>query len=226
VTATRGWFWILLAAAPVLSGCAGDPPLLDPTSATVASQRQAAVDDLLQGARAAADQFDAGDALGVRTDTACTAGTDNWKIHDPYRSTCYVELTTAYAVDIAPLPALSGLEDRLTAGGWHSRLGGWTLTGGRGQIDGLEAWNRHGYRLEDLDSILYDGPPGATLTVRLQASATPVSTPEPARVAQPGGAYFVSTEGTDWQAAWTPQRSHHPYLLLVSGSFTFAQQRR
>lgn len=78
----RGWFWILLVATTLLSGCTGEPPRLDPTSGTVASQRQAAVDDLRHGARAAADQFLAGDALGVRTDTTCTAGTDNWEIHD------------------------------------------------------------------------------------------------------------------------------------------------
>jgi len=222
----RGWFWILVVATPLLSGCAGDPPLLDPTSGTVASQRQAAVDDLLHGARAAADQFLAGDALGVRTDTACTAGTDNWKIQDSDRSTCYVKLTTAYAVDVPALPALSGLDNRLAVAGWRSTRGGWTLTGGRGQVDGIEALNRLGYHLEDLEGITYGGPPGAAMGVRLQASATPVSTPEPAASVQPGGAYFASTEGTDWQTAWAQQRSAHPYLLLVSGSFNFARQPR
>lgn len=224
VTALRAWFCILVAAALVLSGCAGDPRLLDPISGAIASQRKAAVDDVLQGAGAVADQFDAGGALGVRTDTVCSAGTDNWKIHDPYRSECFVELTTAYAVDISPLPALSGLETPLKTEGWFPRTGGWKLTGGRGEVNDLATWNRLGYHLDDLDSIAFTGRHDGFLSIRPQSSSTPVLPPKPANVVQPGGAYFVSTEGTDWQAAWTQQQSDHPYLLLVSGIVTFARQ--
>jgi len=185
------------------------------------------VDDLRAAAKETASQFEAGNALAVRTDTTCTEGTDNWKIHDPYRSTCHVELMTADAVDISPLPALSGLADRLTAVGWYS-TGGWTLTGGRGEVVDFEAWNRHGYRLEDLGSANCGGPHGATLTVDLRTSETPVSMPEPAIAARPGpgAVYFASTDGTNWQAVWTQQQSQHPYVLVLGGSVAFAQQGR
>lgn len=205
------------------AGCA-DNSKLDPTSEPVASQRKAAVESLLQGARAAADQFGAGDALGVRTDTVCTPGTKNWKIHDLYRSECYVQLTTAYAVDISPMPALSGLDERLKTEGWYLR-GGWTLTGGRGDIVDLTAWNRHGYHLDDLAGVGYTGPQDGSLGFKPVASSTPVPAVEPTIVVQSGlGAYFASKEGADWQVAWTKQRSQHPYVLLVGGIATFAQQ--
>lgn len=173
MTAMPRLLCVLVAAASIMSGC-GEPKPLDPTSATIASQKKAAVESLLQGARAAADQFGAGTALGVRTDTVCTRGTKNWKIHDLYRSTCTVQLTTAYAVDISPMPALSGLEERLKAEGWYPRGVGWTLTRGRGDVVDLAAWNRHGYHLEDLVGVGYTGPQAASLGFRPVASSTPV----------------------------------------------------
>ena len=205
------------------AGC-GAPKPLDPTSDTIAPQKKAAVESLLQGARAAADQFGAGTALGVRTDTRCTRGAKDWWNHDLYRSECHVQLTTAYAVDISPIPALSGLDERLKTEGWYLRGAGWTLTGGRGDIVDLTACNQHGYHLEDLAGVGYTGPQDASLGFKPVASSTPVPAVEPMIVARPDGAYFVSKEGADWQVAWTKQRSRHPYLLLVGGLATFAQQ--
>lgn len=196
-----------------------------PTSETIAPQKAAAVESLLQGARAAADQFEAGVALGARTDTVCTRGTQGLMSHDWYRSECSVRLTTAYAVDISPMPALSGLDERLKPEGWYLRGAGWTLTRGRGDVVDLKAWNRNGYHLKDLVGVGYTGPQGASLGIRPVASSTPVPAVEPTIVVRSGpGAYFASKEGADWQIAWTKQRSRHPYLLLVGGLATFAQQ--
>ena len=206
------------------AGC-GAPEPLDPTSEAIAPQKKAAVESLLQGARAAADQFGAAAALGVRTDTVCTRGTKDMWNHSLYRSECYVMLTMAYAVDISPIPALPGLDERLKPEGWYLRGAGWTLTGGRGDIVDLTAWNQHGYHLEDLAGVGYTGPQGASLGFKPVASSTPVPAVEPTIVVRSGpGAYFVSKEGADWQVAWTKQQSRHPYLLLVGGFATFAQQ--
>lgn len=221
----RGSAWVLVAmlALATSASCASNPKL-DPTVEPVAAQRKAAVDDMLAGARAAGAQFGARTPLGVRTDTACNAGTDNWKIHDPYRSTCWVSVSTAYAVDIPPIPALSGLDARLKTAGWTPSPGGWTLTGGRGEIIDLEAWNQHDYGLDDLAGVGYAGPNGAVFSVRPQKSVVAVSTPEPRMSVIPGGAYFGSTEGTNWQETWVRERAHHPYVLLVGATTVFAKQ--
>jgi hypothetical protein len=208
------------------AGCAGNPKL-DPTVEPVAAERKATVDGMLAAARAVGAQFGASTPLGVTTDTTCVAGTDNWKIHDPYRSKCSVWVRTAYAVDIPPIPALSGLDARLKAAGWSPSPGGWTLTGGRGEIVDLEAWNRHGYSLDDLAGVGYVGYVGSNvevLSVRPQRSAVAVPTPGPRMSAIPGGAYFGSTEGASWQETWVRERAHHPYVLLVGASADFATQ--
>jgi len=221
----RGSAWVLVAMLAVATGagCAGNPKL-DPTVEPVAAQRKAAVDGMLAAARAVGAQFDAGTPLGVRTDTTCSAGTDNWEVHDPYRSTCWVWVTTAYAVDIPPLPALSGLDARLKAAGWTPSPPGWRLTGGRAQVDDLEAWTRQGFSLDDLAGVGYAGPHGEVLSVRPQRSVVAVSTPGPRMSAIPSGAYFGSTEGTNWQETWVRERAHHPYVLLVSAATDFAKQ--
>jgi hypothetical protein len=217
------WVLVAMLALATGTGCAGNPNL-DPTVEPVATQRKAAINDMLAGARAAGAQFGAATPLGVTTDTTCSAGTDNWKIHDPYRSKCSVWVRTAYAVDIPPILALSGLDARLKAAGWTPSPGGWTLTGGRGEIIDLEAWNRHGYSLDDLAGVGYSGPHGEVLSVRPQRSAVAVPTPGPRMSAIPGGAYFGSTEGTNWQETWMTERAHHPYVLLVGASTDFATQ--
>jgi hypothetical protein len=179
---------------------------------------------MLAAARAVGAQFDAGSPLGATTDTTCSAGTDNWKIHDPYRSKCSAWVRTAYAVDIPPLPALSGVDARLKATGWTPNPGGWTLTGGRGEVVDLEAWNRLGFSLDDLAGVGYVGPHGEVLSVRPQTSVMAVPTPGPKMSAIPGGAYFGSTEGTNWQETWVRERAHHPYVLLVGAATDFAKQ--
>lgn len=216
----------LVAGALLLAGGCGGPPPLDPTSGAVAAQRTAVVESMLGVARVAANQLGAGSPLGVRTDTRCLPG-DRRGPHnddDKARSTCNVVVTTAYAVDVAPLPALDGLDSRLALTGWQN-YGGWILTAGRGGVSGLEAWNRLGYRLEDLDGLAYSGPQGEHVSLRLQPSAASVPAPEPVAQAQTGlGPYFASTDGTDWQEAWAQQQSRHRYLLVVSGSVVFANQ--
>ena len=218
----RGFLCLLVAAlAEAASGCAGNPKL-DPTSEPVASERKAVVDSMLVGARAAGGQFGAGTRLGVRTDTRCEAGTDNWKIHDPYRSQCYVEVVTAYSVDIPPLPAVSDLDARLKAERWGP--GERTLTGDLGPVESLEARNQLARRLYGPAGLGYVGADGAALRVRLQTAVTAVATPEPTVTAIPGGIYFGSTEGTNWQEAWVKERTHHPYLLVVTGYAPFSKQ--
>jgi hypothetical protein len=56
-------------------------------------------------------------------------------VHDLYRSECRVQLTTAYAVDISPMPALSGLDVRLKTEGWHLRG-----PGGLSPADAATSW--------------------------------------------------------------------------------------
>jgi hypothetical protein len=218
----RGSACVLVASlALTASGCAGNPKL-DPKSEPVASERKAAVDSMLAGARAAGGQFGSGTPLGVRTDTRCEAGTDNWKIHDPYRAKCSALVVTAYAVDIPPLPAVSGLDARLKATRWSP--GERTLTGDLGPVESLEARNQLALRLYDRVGLGYLGPGGKTLSVRLQKAVTAVATPEPTVTTIPGGIYFGSTEGTNWQEAWVKERTHHPYLLVVTGYAIFSKQ--
>jgi len=223
----RGSAWVLVAMLTLaIAGCAGNPKL-DPAAEPVATERKAAVDSMLTAARAVGAQFGAGTPLGVRTDTSCSPGEDNWEVHEPYRSTCWVWVTTAYAVDIPPIPALSGLDARLKAVGWTPSGAGWTLTGGRGDIVDLTAWNRHGYSLDDLAFVGYDTFVGSNLeglSVRPQRSVVTVSKPGPKTSAIPGGNYFGSTEGTNWQDTWAKERANHPYVLLVSASSEFAKQ--
>ena len=218
----RGSAWVLVAMLTLaIAGCTGNPKL-DPAAEPVAAERKAAVDGMLAAARAVGAQFGAGTPLGVRTDTSCSPGEDNWEVHDPYRTTCSVWVTTAYAVDIPPIPALSGLDARLKATGWTPSTGGWSLTGGRGDVVDLEAWNRLGFKLDDLAGVAYGGPHGEVLSVRPQRSAAPVPTPEPKLSAIPGA--VLSTEGTNWQDAWVKEQAHHPYVLLVGASTAFAKQ--
>jgi hypothetical protein len=218
----RGFLCLLVATlAEAASGCAGNPKL-DPTSEPVASQRKAVVDSMLAGAQAASGQFGAGTPLGVRMDTRCEAGTDNWKIHNPYRSQCFVEVVTAYSLDIPPLPAVSDLDARLKAERWSP--GERTLTGELGPVESLEARNQLARRLYDPAGLGYDGADGAALRVRLQTAVTAVATPDPTVTAIPGGIYFGSTEGTNWQEAWVKERTHHPNLLVVTGWATFSKQ--
>ena len=225
VTVRRGLVCILVAAAASLTaGCSDSRPHLDPTSATVTSQRNAAVGDLMEAARAAGAQFDAGTPLAVWTDNWCDPGIDSVKTRTRFRSTCYASVFTAYAVDIPPLPALTGLESRLAKLAWHQDPSGWTLTGGRGEVIDLKAWNRLGHRLEDLEGVHFRGPREATLGVRPQRSATPVPAPRPANVVAPGGTYYANTEGINWQDAWKQQRTQHPYVVEVSGMVTYAGQ--
>ncbi|MGH3849008.1 MAG: hypothetical protein ACRDRT_04785, partial [Pseudonocardiaceae bacterium] len=192
-----------------------------------AAQRKAAIGDLVEGIRVVAGQFDAGEALGVRTDTVCTPGERGWP-HDGnelYRSSCWVQVTTAYALDVAPLHALSGLAQPLAAAGWRSDLGGWTLTAGRGEALDLESFTWNGYHLEDIEHVRYTGGRDAMLTLQLQASTTPAPERDPVIRAQTGrGAYFGSTEGADWQQAWAKELTQRPYLLLVKGFVVFANQ--
>jgi hypothetical protein len=103
-------------------------------------------------------------------------------------------------------------------------LSGWTLTGGRGEVLDLKAWNRLGSRLKDLDGIRFRGPREATLMVRPQGSDTPVPAPSPAIVVAPGGTYYAKAEGPHWQDAWKRQRNLHPYVVEVSGMVTYAGQ--
>jgi hypothetical protein len=209
---------LVASLAMATAGCA-ESPKLDPKSEPVASQRKAAVATLLKGARVAADQFGAGAALGVRTDTRCNPGTDNWKIHDQFRSTCTVEVTTAYTVDVPPLPALSALQEPLKAEGWDPDGDGLHLNGGP-YMGGV------GYNGHFNSSQVVTPPVDASLRFSALASSAAVPALKPALVVQTlaGRPYLVSREGVDWQVAWTKQRSQHPYLLLVSGSAVFAQQ--
>jgi hypothetical protein len=233
----RGSACVLVASlALAAAGCA-DSPKLDPKSEPVASQRKAAVATLLKGARVTADQFGAGAALGARTDTRCNPGTDNWKIHDQFRSTCTVEVTTAYAVDVPPLPVLSAMPEPLKAEGWDPDGHGWVLNRGRGEVADLAALSRGGYHLDDLVGMGYTGHfdssqvstplVDSSLVLRPFASSAVVPEVAPAPVVQTflaGRPYLVSQEGVDWQVAWAKQRSQHPYLLVVYGETTFAQQ--
>jgi hypothetical protein len=84
----RGRRWVLGAAVTaLLTGC-GAPDLLDPTEEPLAADRALLVSRITDGLEAAADQLGAGEALATRVDTACAEGTDNWKIHDSFRSIC------------------------------------------------------------------------------------------------------------------------------------------
>ena len=216
----RGSACVLVASlALATAGCA-ESPKLDPKSEPVASQREAAVATLLKGARVAADQFGAGAPLGVRTDTRCNPGTDNWKIHDQFRSTCTVEVETAYAVDVPPLPALSALREPLKAEGWDPDGAGLVHNRKRGMVG--EYYNGH-FNSSQVVSPLVD----SSLVFTALASSAAVPAVKPELVVQTflaGRPYLVSREGVDWQVAWTKPRSQHHYLLLVSGSAVFAQQ--
>lgn len=232
VTLRRGLVCILVTAAAALTaGCSDNRPHLDPTSATVTSQRKAAVGDLMLATRAAGAQFGAGTPLAVRTDDWCDPGIENFSTRERFRSTCYVTVFTAYAVDIPPLPALSGLESRLAKLAWRQDPSGWTLTGGRGEVIDLEAWNRQGRRLEDLEGVHFRGPQEeilgpreATLMVRPQRAETLVPAPRPANVVAAGGTYYAKSEGRNWQDAWKQQRNLHPYVVEVGGMVTYAGQ--
>lgn len=96
---------------------------------------------MLNLARVTADQVDAGSPLGVRTDTKCHRGDRGWPHNDDdvARSTCHVVVTTAYAVDIAPLPALAGLDPHLLRPD-----GGTVAAGGFSQLAAARsaAWRR------------------------------------------------------------------------------------
>ena len=98
------------------------------------------------------------------------------------------------------------------------------MTGGRGGAIDLKAWNRLGYRLEDLEGVHFRGPREATLTVRPQRTQTLVPAPRPAKVVAPGGTYYAKSEGPNWQEAWKRQQDLHPYVVEVSAMVNYAGQ--
>ncbi len=80
------------------------------------------------------------------------------------------------------------------------------------------------YSIEDLDTIGYTGPREATLAIQVHPATADVPAAA-ALVAQHGqGSYFATTEGVNWQDDWAPQRPDHPYVVVITGFLTFAQQ--
>jgi hypothetical protein len=208
-------------------------PKLDPTTGVVAQQRQAAIDSISQASTVVGTQLGAASSLGARTDTACVPGDKGWPHNDDdlYRSECWVEVTTAYAVDVPPLPALGALDAPLAAVGWAQRGGrfpepNWSLTAGRGAAESFEAFTRGGYQLEDLEAVGYVGPRQASLSIQPRHADFAVPEPKLPLVPQHGlGSYFATTQGVDWQIDWAQQRTSHSYVVIVTGSLTFAEQR-
>ena len=218
----------MLTAGAVVAGVAGcgSPELLDPTGDQLAADRDRLVDHMTRGLMAAGDQLGAGPPLATRVDTWCSAGTDNWKIHDLYRSTCRVSVDTGFALDVGLGEALGGIEglrafeERLTAEGWGS--GGWELVG---NDPGIEV---------SIADIVEDGRPITDVTgVRLwscEGDGTFLSIGfipgsdqvEPAQRG-PGG-YYADSQGENWQRAWSTQRREHQLLIRGGGDGVLAEQ--
>ncbi len=142
---------------------------------------------------------------------------------------CSVSVTTAYAMDSPPIPALAGLAAKLAPpryGEEHSGVRFWNL--GYGFDADAAARKRIRVTLKELHDgrhdVVYSGGQQGSLSIAPQISAEPVQDVAPAEMTAAGGAYYARVEGTNWQNAWASQRSHHRYLVIVSAKATFAEQ--
>ena len=106
-----------VGALAVLTACGGPAPL-DPSDEHVVADSETAATLFLDGGEAAAEYFGAGAPLEVRTDTDCSAGTDNWKYQDEFRSWCSVDVSVTYALESEPWDSLPELADHLATRGW------------------------------------------------------------------------------------------------------------
>jgi hypothetical protein len=227
------------AIALLLAGCGG-PALLDPTEGEVAIARQAVVDVVLLGAEDAAEYFHADESLGARIDTTCSAGTDNWKIHDSFRSECDLQVRTAFPLDAEPWTALPGLAQHMRAHDWGGAHWNVDPVGGAG-FETLEELQAAGLALSDVTGIsfVYYGDTGGVAdSVRLGMRFEPAGSPAP--IADPpagpehgeaeptghrvNGNYFASTDGSDWEDAWAEERAKYSYVLVAGSHCEFARQ--
>ncbi|MCZ2847191.1 hypothetical protein [Modestobacter sp. VKM Ac-2978] len=221
------WAATTLAVLTLLTGC-GDPELLDPTEEPLAADRERLVEHMTGGLTAIADHLGAGDELGTRIDTGCTAGTDNWKIHDTHRSTCGLTITTGFPLEAGPDAAFGGLdgldsfEEALDEQGWGSI--DWFVQGndwGTGvDVDWMRANRRPvtdviGVRLWSADGD------GTFIEASFRPSDVPVGPASPGTV---DGGYYADTAGEDWQDAWSTARDRHPFLIVGYGHAVLAEQ--
>ena len=213
-----------VAAAAVLSltSCGGEPAPLTPADEEVVAARDEAVASMTAGLQALAAELGAEEPLGTRADTLCSAGTDNWKIHDTYRSTCRTSLTTAFPVDVDPaelfpdVAALEAFEGRLRDSGWGGAE--WWVAGNTTAFD-ASSLGLSGGALAEVEGVrLYDGE-GAEIGLGFQRADEPV--PAPADPLYPTSDEDDGTLGTDWQDAWTGQTD---WLLVGSGDAEILRQ--
>ncbi|WP_456956445.1 hypothetical protein [Geodermatophilus sp. SYSU D00867] len=209
------------------TGC-GDPDLLDPTEDPLAADRERVISSMTEGMAAAADQLGAGEVLGTRVDTWCSAGEDTWKDTDDHRSTCQMSLSTGFplstGVDVALGGSLEGMlafEERMDAAGWGSA--DWFLSinqpGVGVEVDHLR---EYGLPVTQVTGVRLYSAQGNddSITLSFQPAATPV---DPARPSSPAG-YYRDTEGADWQTAWSAESAWHPYVLVGYGDAVLAEQ--
>ena len=214
-----------LAAVLLLTAC-GDPDPLTATDEEVVAARDRATESMTAGLQALAGEFGAGTPLGTRVDTRCSAGTDNWKIHDRYRSTCSTSITTAFATDRDPqellsdVAALDAFEDRLSDVGWGGAE--WFVAGETGMPLDAYVLGLSGRPLPQLSGVrVYDGE-GTSIALSFHRADEPVPAPDPPlHPTEPYPAEGGGTQGTDWQDAWTGQTS---WLLTGGGDAEIAQQ--
>ena len=221
-----------LAVLTLLTAC-GDHELLDPTEEPLVSEREDLVAELTGGLDAVADELGAGDPLATRVDTRCSAGTDNWKIQDQYRSTCEVAVTMAFPVDVDPFAGLGGLpgierfEASLRDAGWGAAH--WSQEDGDGYgvdsdwlrqsgrpvvgLSGVRLWNGDAHR-----SIVRLGV--LTATDPVEPPREPLDSVEHS----PVGIYHGDTEGSDWQDVWATERGTHGFVLVGHGEAVLAEQ--
>lgn len=213
-------------AVALLCGACGGPELLDPTEPPLAEQRERLVAQMESGLRAVAEQLGASDALGVQVQTVCTAGEDNWKHTDVYRSRCEVHVTAGYplgtALDqaVGDLEQLLALEERLADAGWT--VAEWSLDAPGITVD-AEHLRQHGEWVDDVTGVrsYSQQGDGASLSVGFRSAAEPV---DPAMGAYAG--YYQHVEGSAWQDAWADRRHGHPALVVGYGRAVLAEQPR
>jgi hypothetical protein len=226
---TRRWTVLpaLGAATVVLLTACGSPDLLDPSEEPLASERDRLVGHITDGLAAAADQLDAGEALARRVTTACSAGTDNWKIHDTYRSTCEVSVSSGFPLDSGLDVAFGGVdglvafEKRLDAEGWGSA--DWHLVGNDPGVGvTVDAIREAGRPVTDVSGVrLWSAEgDGTYISIGFVPAATPVERPSER---QPGG-YYGDIQGEDWQDAWAAQRDEHAFVVVGNGYAVLGEQ--
>jgi len=213
-----------LAAVLLLSAC-GDPDPLTAADEEVVAARDRAAEAMTAGLSALAGELGAEEPLGTRVDTRCSAGTDNWKIHDRYRSTCSTSVSTAFAIDHDPgalftdVAALQAFEDRLSDAGWGAAE--WWVAGNDTALR-VPVLGSAGQPLGEVEGVrVYDGQ-GRSIGLSFQRADEPVPAPDPPlHPTEPYPAEGGGTQGTDWQDAWTGQTS---WLLTGGGDAEIAQQ--